>query len=143
MGGVHSPNPATAARAGGMPRTGGVGWASRQCPMPDTGHRGQERGAVEATIRRYRGTGLADLLESRRDDVEALMSGVSGLHGYFLVRTDEGCASITVCDDAAGIEESTRLAREWISENATGDAMVTPEVIGGEVIVHLGATTRA
>ena len=98
---------------------------------------------MQATIRRYEGSELADLLESRRDDVEALISGVSGLHGYFLVRTDEGCASITVCEDAAGIQESTRLAREWISENATGAAMVAPEVIGGEVIAHIGATTRA
>ena len=98
---------------------------------------------MQATIRRYRGSELADLLESRRDDVETLMSGVSGLHGYFLVRTDEGCVSITVCDEAAGIEESSRLAREWISENATGAAMVTPDVIGGEVIAHLGSTTRA
>ncbi len=97
---------------------------------------------MQATIRRYKGSELADVLESRRDDVEALISGVSGLHGYFLVRTDEGCASITVCDDAAGIQESTRLAREWISENAA-DVAVAPEVIGGEVIAHLGATTRA
>ena len=97
---------------------------------------------MQATIRRYRGSELADLLESRREDVEALISGVSGLHGYFLVRTDEGCASVTVCDDAAGIQESTRLAREWISENAAAVA-VAPEELGGEVIAHIGATTRA
>jgi hypothetical protein len=111
--------------------------------MPDTGHRGQEGNAVQATIRRYTGSELADLLEARRDDVEALIGGVNGLQGYFLIRTADGCASITVCDDAAGIEESQRLAREWIAENATGAARATPEVTTGEVVIQIGAATRA
>lgn len=47
-----------------------------------------------------------------------------------------------MCDDAAGIEESTRLAREWIAENASGAARVTPEVTTGEVVIQIGAAAR-
>jgi hypothetical protein len=42
------------------------------------------------------------------------MSGVPGMQGYFLMRTADGCAAITICDDEVGTDESTRLAGEWI-----------------------------
>ena len=96
-----------------------------------------------ATIRQYSGTELADLLAARSDDVEALISNVAGLQGYFLLRTDDGCASITVCDDRAGIDQSTRLAADWIRENASGLALSAPDITTGEVIVRVGSAARA
>jgi hypothetical protein len=70
------------------------------------------------------------------------MSGVPGLQGYFLIRTDDGCASITICDDAAGAEESTRIAGNWVRENASGAAMAAPDITSGEVVIQAGAAAR-
>jgi hypothetical protein len=98
---------------------------------------------VHATIRRYDSPQLADLLESRSDEVESLMSGVPGLQGYFLVRTDDGCASVTICDEAAGTEESTRIAGNWVRENASGLTMAAPDISSGDVVIQIGASARA
>jgi len=98
---------------------------------------------MHATIRRYGSSELADLLEARSGEVEAMMSGVAGMQGYFLMRTDDGCASITVCGDEAGTEESTRLAREWIRDNAADLQVAAPEISSGPVGVHAGAAARA
>ena len=96
-----------------------------------------------AMIRRYSGSELADLLAAHSDDVETLISGVSGLQSYVLVRTHDGCASITVCDDQAGAEESARVAAAWIGENASDLRLTAPDIAGGEVMVHLGTAARA
>jgi hypothetical protein len=86
---------------------------------------------------------MADLLAARSSEVESLMSGVPGLQGYFLVRTDDGCASITVCDDQAGTEQSAQMAADWLRENAADITGTTPDVTGGEVIAHTGVAARA
>ena len=98
---------------------------------------------MHATIRRYDSPQLAELLESRSDEVESLMSGVPGLQSYFLVRTDDGCASVTICDDATGTDESTRIAGNWVRENASGLAMTAPDIAGGDVVIQIGASARA
>ena len=94
-------------------------------------------------MRHYSSSEMADLLASRRGEVESLMSGVPGLQGYILMRTENGCASITVCDDQAGIDESARMAAEWLRENAADLAIAAPEVLSGEVIAHAGASAPA
>lgn len=94
-------------------------------------------------MRRYSSRDMADLLASRSGEVESMMSGVPGLQGYFLMRTDDGCASITICDDQAGTERSARIAAEWLRENAGDISGTTPDVVSGDVIIHAGAATRA
>jgi hypothetical protein len=42
-----------------------------------------------------------------------------------LIRTADGGVSVTVCRDKAGTEESLRVAREWIQQNA-GHIKATP-----------------
>jgi hypothetical protein len=98
---------------------------------------------MHATIRRYASGELADQLAARSDEVESLMAQVPGLRSYDLIRTEDGCASITVCADAAGTDESTRIAGNWIRENLPNLAQTMPDVSSGEVIVHAGATFRA
>ena len=44
---------------------------------------------------------------------------------------------MTVCEDQAGIDESTQRAKEWIAENA-GDIGAAPEVSAGDVVIRLG-----
>jgi hypothetical protein len=98
---------------------------------------------MHATVRRYASSEMADLLASRSEEVESLMSGVPGLHGYFLVRTDDGCMSITVCDDESGTDESTRRAATWLRENASGISGTSPDIASGDVIAHARAAARA
>ena len=89
-----------------------------------------------AVIRNYAGNKeLADQLAARKDEVVALVSGIEGFQAYYLLRTDGGCASVTVYDDAAGADESVRVAREWMSDHAAEVNATTPEVMSGEVVV--------
>ena len=92
-----------------------------------------------AVVRHYTGQGasqLFDALEERKDDVEGVIRGVSGLVSYTMLRTSDGGISVTVCQDKAGADESIRLAREWISQNI--NAQTNPPVISeGNTIVQL------
>jgi len=90
-------------------------------------------------IRRYKGAGaseLMNLLEQNKDEIKRLLQDVNGFVSYSLFRTSDGGASATICQDDAGIDESVRIAREWVQQNASGAAVVTPEVIEGEVITQ-------
>ena len=70
------------------------------------------------TMRNYRGdAAFADELVRRRDDVEREIASVTGFKAYYLVKTQDGAMSITVCDDQAGTDESTRRASAYIREN--------------------------
>jgi hypothetical protein len=51
------------------------------------------------------------------------------------VQVDDGAASITVCDDGTGVDESTRLAAEWVRTNAAGAIAGPPVVMAGEMVV--------
>jgi hypothetical protein len=85
---------------------------------------------MHAVIRIYSGAGgkkLIDLLEQRKGEVEALIRPVKGFVSYSLIRAADGGASVTVCQDKAGTDESMKLAREWIGKNASDiDAPALP-----------------
>jgi hypothetical protein len=68
---------------------------------------------------------LMDLLEGRKSEVEGIIRPVKGFVSYSLIRTADGGASVTVCEDKAGTDESSRIARDWISKNAS-DLGVSP-----------------
>ncbi len=95
---------------------------------------------MNAVIRKYIGPGskeLVDLIEKHKGEVETLLSQVKGFVSYTFVRSNSGGFSITICQDQAGIDESSRAAKEWIMKNAHGIAAVTPEVTTGTAIIHL------
>jgi hypothetical protein len=92
------------------------------------------------SIRRYVGNNkLADQLAERNDEVKSLMEAVRGFNAYYLVRADEGAASITVCDDQRGAEESNRVASDWIRQNMPDIAASPPEITAGEVVFTTAA----
>src|SRR6185312_1349810 len=97
-----------------------------------------------ATIRPYADAPqLADELKARGDEVDELISTVPGFRGYFIVKTDGGCATISLFDDASGAEESTRRAKQWLADNA-GQISSPPMVVWqGDVLMQLGALARA
>jgi hypothetical protein len=89
-------------------------------------------------VRSYSGQGaseLFDLLGQREEDVKALISGVPGFVNYAAFRSGDGGMTVTVCEDKAGTDESSRRAAEWVKENAstTGDPPVITE---GETVLQ-------
>ena len=72
---------------------------------------------MHAVMRNYSGEGakeLFDVIEKNETEVEKVIRPVKGFVSYGLVRAADGGFSITVCQDKAGCDESTRAAREWI-----------------------------
>ena len=95
---------------------------------------------MHAVIRTFSGSGakkLLDLLETRKSEVEGIIRPVKGFVSYSLIRTADGGVSVTVCEDKAGTDESTRLAREWIAKNASDLGLSPPTLAEGTVVLHL------
>ena len=94
---------------------------------------------MHAVIRSYSGTGakeLFDLLEERKSEVENVIRGATGFVSYTVVRTGDGGATVTVCQDKAGTDESVQIARNWISENASSIGANPPAISEGSVVIH-------
>ena len=95
---------------------------------------------MHAVMREYSGNGaekLFDLLEKRKEEVKALIMPVKGFVSYSLVRTARGGFSVTICQDKVGVDESVRVARDWIAKNASDTGAAAPTVSEGTVILHL------
>ncbi len=95
---------------------------------------------MHAVVRVYSGSGAKELfgmLEERMGEVESLVHAVPGFVGYTLIRTDDGGATVTVCQDKAGTDESIRVAREWIQENASDLDTSPPAVSEGPALLSL------
>lgn len=95
---------------------------------------------IQAVIREYSGKGvreLFDMLESKKADVENLLRTIKGLVSYTLARSAHGGFSVTVCQDQAGIDESTQKAKDWVAKNAGHVAANPPRMSSATVITHL------
>jgi hypothetical protein len=89
-------------------------------------------------VRTYSGQGaseLFDLLGQREADVQALISGVPGFINYSAVRDGDGGVTVTVCQDKAGTDESSRRAAEWVRENV-GESTNPPTITEGEAVLQ-------
>ena len=90
-----------------------------------------------AVVRRYKGaTALIDELAQREQVVREILQGVPGFAAYYLVRSADGGASITVCQDQAGTAESSKRAADWIRQNLPDVTGATPEITEGEVLYN-------
>jgi heme-degrading monooxygenase HmoA len=89
-----------------------------------------------AVVRHYTGaSALTDALAERRDEVEALISGVPGFQRYHAIRSEDALITVTVCDDRVGTDESVKRAAEWVKQNM-GDASISaPVITEGEVFI--------
>jgi hypothetical protein len=94
-------------------------------------------------IRSYSGQGTAELfdrLAERHEEIRDLFTvGVPGFVSYAAVRTgpDSG-VTVTVCQDKAGTDESSRLAREWIAANLSTSGN-PPVVTEGGTVLYFGS----
>ena len=94
-----------------------------------------------AVVRTYSGKGaseLFDLLGQREEDVKALISGVPGFVSYVAVRGGAGGATVTVCEDKEGTEESSRRAAAWVKENVSATAD-PPAIIEGSTVLQFSS----
>ena len=95
---------------------------------------------MHAVVRTYSGSGAKELfefLEQRKVEVEDLIRSVSGFQSYALIRTDDGGVSVTVCQDKTGTDESVKVARDWIQQNASHINASPPAVAEGPVMLQL------
>ena len=81
------------------------------------------------------GSALFDALADREDDVKALISSVPGFTSYAAFRNDSGGQTVTVCQDKAGTDESSRRAAEWVKENISV-TIEPPTVTEGSAVLH-------
>lgn len=66
-----------------------------------------------------------------------IVSKAPGFIAYHLVNTGSGTLStVSLFENQAGAEESTRMAAEWVKENLASLLESPPEVKAGEVTVH-------
>jgi len=85
-------------------------------------------------IRSFSGVpGLADELTKRSKEVESMMTTITGFVAYYLIKTADGIASVTVCDTRAGCDESTLRATNWLRANMPDLKTGAPQIISGEL----------
>jgi hypothetical protein len=91
-----------------------------------------------ASIRKYSGAPLlTDELIKRQDEIKTALRPIRGLHSYFLVKTNDGPVSLTLCEDKAGVDESNRVEATWLKDKLPTFASRTPEISTGEVHFQL------
>jgi hypothetical protein len=92
-----------------------------------------------ASIRKYNGApALSDELVKRQDEIKKVLMPLEGFHAYFMLKTGDGIASVTICTDRAGVEESNRVAAAWLKDKLPTFSNRAPEITTGEVRIHLG-----
>ena len=89
-----------------------------------------------ATIRVYSGSSeLVDALIENAAEVKRLISEIDGFKAYYLVRTADGAASVSVYDNQTGATASDQAARAWIGENLPDLNVTPPQVSAGDVVI--------
>ena len=95
--------------------------------------------AHHTIIRRYDGEGagqLFDLIEQRTDEIREIITSVPGFVSYTAFRNNGGGATVTVCEDKDGTDESSRRAAEWVAENADFE-VASPSVTEGDAVLEI------
>src|SRR5437016_1448438 len=98
---------------------------------------------MHAVVRRYKDTKLMETLVQRQDEVERVIMGAPGFVAYYLIKSADGGATVTVCEHQAGTSASSQRAGEWILQNAPASAGNAPEVTEGEVSIEFGRSRQA
>jgi hypothetical protein len=98
---------------------------------------------MHAAIRQYQvDPGSVD--EFRRGVNEGFLPTIKDVYGfqaYYAVDAGGGrLATVSVFDDQAGAEESTRMAADWIRQNMASLVPNPPEVLEGEVFANEAAS---
>jgi heme-degrading monooxygenase HmoA len=93
-------------------------------------------------IRRYNvAPGSADtIVQKISESFIPLISQMPGFIGWHLVNPGDGTiASISMFEDKAGAEASTKTATEWVRQNLASVIRTAPVIVTGEIVAHAGA----
>jgi hypothetical protein len=94
---------------------------------------------VYITIRRYKTDSPKEISKFVNEGFFPLISKVAGFVAYYGIETGEdGWASVSVFETAAGAEESNRVAAKFVNDNPNLARLLKspPEVIAGSVGAH-------
>ena len=72
--------------------------------------------------------------EQKQSEVNGLISSIPGFINYYATRDGDTMTSISVFNDKAGCDESTKRAGEWVRANVN-PLPGAPEISSGEVFV--------
>ena len=90
---------------------------------------------MHTVIRNYTGThGLADELKKHHTEIESIINTVPGFIAYYLIKTPESAASVTVCESRTGCDESSKRAADWIRKNLPSMKISPPQIIQGDLL---------
>ncbi len=97
-----------------------------------------------AAIRTYGVTDVDEFSELVKDGFLPIVESVPGFVAYYVVAAGDGVASsITICEDKAGVDESTSREAAWIEEHALDFIQSGPAVVTGAVLAETAATPLA
>jgi hypothetical protein len=95
-------------------------------------------------IRQYTGNSLRDIIKRDGESLKQTMSQIPGFMNYYMVETDGGLATVTICRDEKGTKESNRRAAEWVKDHVPASANLSkPQMVEGECILHAEAHAHA
>jgi hypothetical protein len=93
-----------------------------------------------AAIRRYKtkpGSPISEVTRRAQEDFVPIISGLPGFVAYYgVVAENNVLVTVSIFEDQAGEEESTRRAAEWVKQNVAEFVEGSPEVITGSVDWH-------
>jgi hypothetical protein len=93
-----------------------------------------------ATIRRYESidqSRTSELVKKIDDELVPKLSELPGFSGYYVLEAGNGVmSSIGFFDTAEHADESTRVASGWVRENKLEQALPTPKITSGKVVVQ-------
>ena len=96
---------------------------------------------MHATIRRYEGVDQNRTVELTRKVNETLvpqLSKLEGFKGYYLIESGNGVfSSLGLFENAEQIEESTKLASNWVRDEKLDSTLPNaPKVTSGKIVAQ-------
>lgn len=93
---------------------------------------------MHAAVRKYRTSDIDALVQKVEDEFAQQVKGVDGFVGYYVIDAGDGtAATVTVGETAEAVEESTKLAADWVRDSIADLIEGPPEITAGEVRVRV------
>jgi hypothetical protein len=95
------------------------------------------RTTMHAVVRTYEASDTREVARRASHGFVPILRGTPGFIAYYIVDGGSGSiASISVFEDEAGTDESTRRAAEWVADNIAELVVSGPKVLAGQVTVE-------
>ena len=95
---------------------------------------------MHATIRRYEGVDtnrINEVVGKVDETFVPQMRELPGFAGYFLIEDGGVLSSISLFESSAQADESSKLVKNWISDENFGRALPNaPKITSGKVLAH-------